>query len=57
MELAKLLCIRGRAEVVVGDLDAARAALAEAETVAAATDAGPDSELARRIVTLREALA
>jgi predicted ATPase/class 3 adenylate cyclase/Tfp pilus assembly protein PilF len=57
LELAKVLCIRGRVEVTAGDLDAARAALAEAETVAAALDAGPDSELGRKIATLREALA
>ena len=57
LELAKLLCIRGRTDAAVGDFDLARAALAEAETVAAALDAGVDSQLGREIASLREALA
>ncbi len=57
VEITKLLCIRGRAEFVAGDLGAAASALAEAESTAAALGAGPDSELWREIAKLREALA
>ena len=56
LELAKLLCTRGRAEVAAGDLNLARAALAEAETMAAAIGAGPDSELCHQIAKLRAAV-
>jgi predicted ATPase/class 3 adenylate cyclase/Tfp pilus assembly protein PilF len=55
--LVSLLCDRGRAEVAAGDLHAARAALASAETVAKAMGAGPDSEVGRGIVALRDTLA
>lgn len=57
LALAKLLCTRGRVEATVGDLDDARSALAEAETVAAAIGAERDSELGREITRLREALS
>ncbi|MEP7299913.1 MAG: tetratricopeptide repeat protein [Caldimonas sp.] len=57
VELAKLLCAWGKVEITARDLGAARAALAEAATLAATTGAGPDSELGRKIIELREALA
>jgi predicted ATPase/class 3 adenylate cyclase len=53
MELGKLLCIRGRADLVAGRAVDARAALAEANALAAATGAGPESELQREIARLR----
>ena len=56
-ELAGLLCTRGQAEVAAGDLDLARAALAEAEGVMAAIGAGPESELGREVAKLRAAIA
>jgi tetratricopeptide (TPR) repeat protein len=55
-ELARLLCARGKVELASGDADAARSALAEAETLAVAIDAGPASGLSRKIAELREAL-
>ena len=55
--LAALLCNLGRAEVLAGDLDTARTALAAAKTVAEAIGAGPDSEVGRAIDKLRETLA
>ena len=55
--LVMLFCERGRAEAAGGDDAAARAALAAAEEVAEAMGAGPDSEVGRRIVALRETLA
>ena len=54
--LVVLLCEWGHTELAANDLDAARAALAEAETVAA-IGAGPDSQAGRAIAKLREALA
>jgi predicted ATPase/class 3 adenylate cyclase/Tfp pilus assembly protein PilF len=57
MELGNLLCIQGRAEFAVGDIVLARSKLAEAQTMADAMGAGPDSDLGRTIATLREALA
>ena len=56
MELAKLLCIRGHAELKRGAVDAARRALDEAESLAATTGAGPDSALRRAIVQLHAAI-
>jgi len=52
--LANLLCDRGRAEVAAGDFGAAITALAAAARAADAVGAGPDSEVGRRIVALRE---
>ena len=57
LELAKLLCARGLVEVNAHNLGVASSALAEAASIAVATKAGPDSELDREIVKLREALA
>ena len=57
LELAKFLCTRGLVEAAAGDFDAAGTALAEAQMLGAATGAGPDSELGRQMVKLREALA
>jgi len=57
LELAKLLCVRARAEVGAGHLVSARGALTEVETMAAAIGAGPDSELRHKIAELRETLA
>jgi predicted ATPase/class 3 adenylate cyclase/Tfp pilus assembly protein PilF len=56
-ELAKLLCIRGRIEAAAGDRDSAQSALAEAETLAVAVVAGPESELTRKIAELRGLLS
>ena len=56
MELAKLLCIRGHAELKRGAVDAARSARDEAESLAAITGAGPDSALRRAIVQLHMAI-
>ncbi len=55
-ELAKLACVRGRAEFALGDLPAARAALAEAESAALALAVGPDSELRHEIDKLQQSL-
>lgn len=55
-ELGTALCALGELEGA-RDADAARAALAEAESIAAALGAGALSELGRRIETLRRALA
>jgi len=54
--LADLLCIRGRVELARGDRLAARAALAEAERIAAATNADAGSGLGRRLERLRQEL-
>ncbi len=56
IELGKLLCSRGELELALGDLGAASAALAEAEALAAATQALSDCELSREIARLRQAL-
>ena len=55
--LADLLCTRGGVELARADRAAARAALAEAEQIAAAMNAGVGSALGRRIERLRQALA
>ena len=52
-DLGKLLCQRGECERLAGDLPAARAHLAEAESIARELAAGPDSEIGREIATLR----
>ncbi|MEO5881193.1 MAG: tetratricopeptide repeat protein [Caldimonas sp.] len=56
LELAKLLCGRGLLDLATGDRDSAKAALDEAEAVAAAIAAGPESGLAREVAALRAAL-
>jgi predicted ATPase/class 3 adenylate cyclase len=56
-ELAKILCIRGRIDAAAGDRDSAQSALAEAETLAVAMIAGPESELTRKIAELRVLLS
>ena len=57
LELGKLLCKRGEVERLAGDLDAARAALDEAASIAARIEAGPDSELGRAVPALSDVLA
>ncbi len=57
LELGILLCVRGRAEVAAGDLGSARSQLEEAEQLADAIGAGPDSVFGREIASLRKALA
>ncbi len=54
--LAALLCDLGQAEVASGDVAAARVALAEAESLAEAMGIGPDAEIGRKIVALRQTL-
>ena len=56
-QLAKLACVRGRAEFALGDLPAARAALAQAESAALALAVGPDSELRHEIDKLQRSLS
>ena len=56
-ELSKLLCVRGTIEAAVGERDLAGAALAEAESIAAAMGSDPTSEVSREIAALRDALA
>jgi tetratricopeptide (TPR) repeat protein len=56
LDLAKLLCIRGCVEVGAGAFGAALAALEEAQSLASALAADPESELCREIVKLRLAL-
>jgi hypothetical protein len=56
-ELAKLLCIRGRANLAAGDAARAHGALAEAESHAATVGAAHDAGLDRGIARLRDALA
>jgi hypothetical protein len=48
---------RAEVEWLTGDASASRAALAEAEALAAGAAAGPDSELGKAIARLRERLA
>ncbi len=55
--LALLLCGRAELERRAGDAVAARATCAEAQSLAAETRAGPDSELGRKIAALDTALA
>ncbi|MEZ4647788.1 MAG: tetratricopeptide repeat protein [Candidatus Eisenbacteria bacterium] len=55
--LAKALCDLGEFEVRAGDVPAARAAMAEAEAIRTELVLGPESDLAAKIASLREALA
>ncbi len=55
--LAILLCESGCTELAVNDVDAARAALAGAESVVRAMGLGPQSEAARAIASLRATLS
>lgn len=55
-ELGKLLCIRGKWQATAHDREAARAAMTEAEAIAAALQATPTSEVSRGIAHLRDAL-
>ncbi len=57
MELAKLLCVKGRAALLAGDQALARASLQEAEAFADTLGAAPASELGKKIHVLRSALA
>jgi predicted ATPase/class 3 adenylate cyclase/Tfp pilus assembly protein PilF len=57
LDLAKVLCIRGRFNAGDGEIDTGRAALVQAEDIAAALDASAESELRREIASLRDALA
>lgn len=60
LELTSLLCRRVHVEMLAGNREAARVALAEAETFAAALperpEAAPDSALDRELRKAREAL-
>ena len=56
VELARLLCVRGRAEHLGGNLAQALATLAEAQGIADTTHAEPGSDLARAITKLRSTL-
>ena len=55
-ELGKLLCTRGELECRCGDMPASTAALREAETLAEKVGAGPESDLGRRLATLRQVI-
>lgn len=57
MRLIWLLCGRARAEGDVGNRALAESTLGEAEALAAAIGAAPDSELGREIAATREGLA
>jgi hypothetical protein len=54
LSLGVLLCGRTEAAHLAGDLDAAKGALAEAESLAAAIGAGPDSELGLALARVRD---
>jgi tetratricopeptide (TPR) repeat protein len=56
-DLARLLCLRGHAELSAGDLDAARSTFAETERLAEEMGIEPDSALGQEISRLRESLA
>ena len=56
LELAKLLCTRGKLDLQTGVPNAARAALEEAASLAEAVGAGPESALGMAVTELREAL-
>ena len=53
LSLGVLLCCRGEAAHLAGDPDAAKKALAEAESLATAIGAGPDSELGLALSRVR----
>ena len=57
LSVAKLLCVKGRARIAGGDTGAARALLAEAESIGARVGANAASELGTLIAGLRDALA
>jgi hypothetical protein len=50
-------CKSARVEQLAGDANAASAALAEAETIAEETQAGPDTELGKELTKARIGLA
>ena len=54
LTLGNLLCARVELEHQIGDIDAARAAMAEVEAIAARVGAGEGSELGRKIAKLHE---
>jgi len=54
LSLGVLLCCRAEGAQLAGDLDAARRALAEAESLASASGAGPDSELGLALARVRD---
>jgi len=54
LSLGVLLCGRAEAARLVGDLDAAKHALAEAESLATAIGAGPESELGLALARVRD---
>ncbi len=54
--LGKLLCIRARVEVEGGETERARRAFAEANALARAAGAGPESDLGGRLAQVRERL-
>ena len=54
--LGIVLCARGDLERLKGDIAAAQDACAEAKVLAALIQAGPESELGRRISRLHQAL-
>jgi len=56
LDLAKLLCIKGRAAFAGGDPAVARSALAEAQSISARLGAEAGSELGRQIEALRRSL-
>ena len=53
IELGKLLCARGELESGTGEEAAARTTLGEVEALANRLEAGPDSELGRKLAKLR----
>ena len=57
IELGKLLCTRAELERRTGDASAALKTLGEIEGIAAQSGARPDSELARSLAALSQALA
>jgi predicted ATPase/class 3 adenylate cyclase/Tfp pilus assembly protein PilF len=54
LSLGVLLCCRAEAAHIAGDLDAAKNTLAEAESLATAIGAGPDSELGLALARVRD---
>jgi predicted ATPase/class 3 adenylate cyclase/Tfp pilus assembly protein PilF len=56
LDLAKVLCAKGRVAFAGGHADTARQALAEAQAIAARLGANPVSDLGRQIASLRGAL-
>ena len=56
-ELCKLLCVRGKIEAAADQRVSARAALAEADSMAETMGCDPASDVCREIAMLRDALA